>query len=303
MKDKLLITGASGFVGTPVLNKLLTLNKYDIHIITHKNLPENTSNIKQHSINLLNELEVTKLLEKEKFTHLIHMAWYLGRKCQNSEQNIHWLKASLNLVEQFFNNGGKKLLVTGSVSEYDFNSGICKEDSTPLNPLSLYGQTKVSLCQVINKFAQIRDIDFKWVRLFNLYGKNEKTSRIIPYAITQMLKDEAVNVSDCTQVLNFLNIEDASEGIVKIFESEKNGIFNICADEPIELKKIIELIKSLIGYSKNINYGAIPASFDSQFVSGDNTKLKELGWKQKIQLQEGLSEVINWWKEQEIIDG
>ena len=56
MKDKLLITGASGFVGTPVLNKLLSLNKYDIHIITHKNLPENTSNIKQHSINLLNEL-------------------------------------------------------------------------------------------------------------------------------------------------------------------------------------------------------------------------------------------------------
>lgn len=101
MKDKLLITGASGFVGTPVLNKLLSLNKYDIHIITHKNLPENTSNIKQHSIDLLNELEVTKLLEKEKFTHLIHMAWYLGRKCQNSEQNIHWLKASLNLVEQF----------------------------------------------------------------------------------------------------------------------------------------------------------------------------------------------------------
>ena len=296
MRDKLLITGSNGFVGTPVLENLLKLNKYDIHITTYPSITENIDGVTQHEINLLDIESVNKLIKDNSFTHLIHMAWYVGPKCQTSPLNIDWLSASLNLIKEFYENGGKKCLVTGSMSEYDFNCGLCVEDVTPLNSLSLYGQAKAALYQTISKYAKFNNFDFKWVRLFNLYGKNEKPARVIPYAITSMLKGEAVNVSDCNQVLNFLNTEDAASGIIKVFESDKAGAFNVCADDAVKLKDVLELIKKLTNYNKDINYGAIPASFEQQFVSGDNKKLKSLGWNQKISLDDGILDTINWWR-------
>lgn len=294
-KKKVLITGASGYIGSNVCKELLD-NNYEIHAITHsRNI--NNNNIITYNVDLFDKSAVLGFFNKNKFDKMIHLAWYVGPKCQTSLINIECLESSLYLIKSFYENGGKTLLVSGSMSEYDFSYGWCKENITPLYSPSLYGQTKASLYQTLEKFSKFHDLNLKWARVFNIYGLNEKKSRLVPYVINAMLNNEDVNVSHCKQIQNYLHISDVAKALVMFLESSYCGAVNIASDTPVRLKDIVELCKSEIKYKKKINYGAIEASFEQMFLSGDNSILKnKIGWRETISLKEGIRSTVEWWK-------
>lgn len=293
---KVLLTGSTGFIGSQVTAELLRRG-YEVHALVYPPFAPEQPDLIQHEMNLLDNKAVDEFLSQHNFESLIHLAWYVGPKCQTSALNLDWLTASINLIKSFQKNGGKKVVATGSMSEYDFSYGWCKENDTPLKSLSLYGQSKAALYEVITKFAAYNDMSFTWLRLFNLYGPNEKSARLMPYVINTMLKNEDVKVSPCTQIQNYLHVKDAAKAIVKCFESDITGAINICSDQAIRLRDIVEKIAEYIDFKGQILWGAIPASFEQQFVSGDNTRLiKEVGWEQEISLAEGLKDTINWWR-------
>ena len=297
---KILITGGTGFIGTRVVRELLKRG-YEVHSLVFPPFAPEQKHLIQHEMNLMNSEEVDTFLKENSFETLVHLAWYVGPKCQISELNIDWLEASLHLIKTFYRNGGKTVLVTGSMSEYDFSYGWCREDKTPLVSLSLYGQTKAALYETINKFSIFTDLKLKWARLFNLYGPGEKPARLMPTVINSMLKGEDVKVSLCTQVQNYLYVVDAAEAIVDFLESNVDGAVNIAADTAVRLKDIVEKIKELTGFEGKILYGAVPMAFDQQFLSGDNNRLtKEVGWKQRTSLENGLKQTIQWWKGQNV---
>lgn len=292
---KVLVTGATGYIGTNVCKTLLQKG-YEIHSIVHSN--DNCDiNMHKYKLDLLDKNAVTEFFRENKFKKLIHLAWYVGPKCQIHPINFDWLESSLHLIKTFWENEGKTVLVAGSMSEYDFSYGWCREYETPLNSLSLYGQAKASLYQTLEKFTKFHDLDLKWARIFNIYGLNEKKSRLIPYVINAMLNNEEVNVSHCNQIQNYLHIMDVANAIVQFLESDATGVVNIASSTPVRLKDIVELCKAEIGYTKKINYGTIQASFDQMFLSGDNNRLKtEVGWEETIDLQRGIKQTIDFWR-------
>lgn len=297
---KVLLTGATGFIGSKVTAELLERG-YEVHALVWPEVHADNTGLIQHKMNVLDAAAVDAFLAENHFENLIHLAWYVGPKCQTSPLNLDWLTASINLIKSFQKSGGKKIVATGSMSEYDFSYGWCKEDVTPLKSLSLYGQSKAALYEVITKFAIYNKISFTWLRLFNLYGPNEKSSRLMPYVINTMLKNEDVKVSPCTQIQNYLHVKDAAKAIVQCFESNINGAVNVCSSQPIQLRTIVNKIAELTGFKGQILWGAIPASFEQQFVSGDNSRLtKEVGWKQEISLDEGLKDTIDWWRDHNV---
>lgn len=293
---KVLVTGATGFIGSQVTAELLRRG-YEVHALVYPKCVAEQPHFVQHTMNLMDTQAVSTFLSEHKFENLIHLAWYVGPKCQTSPLNLDWLTSSINLIKNFQKNGGRKVVATGSMSEYDFSYGWCKENCTPLKSLSLYGQSKAALFEVITKFANYNNMSFTWLRLFNLYGPNEKSARLMPYVINAMLKNEDVKVSPCTQIQNYLHVKDAAKAIVQCFESDIQGDINICSDKPIQLRDIVEKIAEYTNFKGRILWGAIPASFEQQFVSGDNSRItKEVGWKQEISLEDGLRDTINWWR-------
>lgn len=293
---KILVTGASGYIGTQICSELLK-NGYDIHALVYPEVSQSLNDITQYSLDLMNKEAVSDFFKNNSFEKMIHLAWYVGPKCQISPLNIEWLEASLHLIKTFWENGGKTVLVSGSMSEYDFSYGWCSENKTPLDSLSLYGQTKAALYQILEKFCKFHDLDLKWARIFNIYGLNEKKTRLVPYVINAMINGEDVNVSHCNQIQNYLHVKDVARAVVMFLESSVTGAVNIASDEPIRLKDMIEFCKEELKYKKDVNYGAIKASFDQPFLTGDNRILKnEIGWKQTIDIKDGLKETINWWK-------
>lgn len=297
--QKVLVTGAFGFIGRQVV-KVLLENNYQVVGVSSRECTEyNYSNFEKVTLDLLDYNAVKEFFNENHFENLIHLAWYNDKKCHIHNLNIEWVSASLNILKCFQQSGGKKVLMNGSISEYDFDYGYFREDLTPLKNKSLFGKSKTALFEVAQEFCSLNNIDFKWARVFNLYGQYERPERLMPSVINSMLKGEDVKVSTCTKFQDYSHVEDVASAIVKLFESDIKGALNICSGKPVQLKTIVEKIKEITNFKGNILYGAIPSSFEHPIVVGDNTKLiQELGFIPKYSLEEGLEKCVDWWRKQ-----
>ncbi len=292
---KVLITGGTGFIGSKVTDELLKRG-YEVHALVYPPLAPAQENFIQYEMNLMDSQAVDEFLSEHQFESLIHLAWYVGPKCHVSDLNMDWVIATLNLLKSFKEHGGKKFLGAGTCSEYEYKYGYLLEDDTPTDPQTLYGNGKHAVYNVAKVYCKQNEIDFKWPRIFNLYGPNEKPQRLMPSVINSCLKGEDVKVSDCLKFQDYLHVEDTARGIVDVFESELQGAVNICSGQPVQLRTIVNKIAELTDFKGNILWGAVPAAFGDDVVVGNNTKLKSIGWKPKYTLEEGLKSTINWWR-------
>lgn len=297
---KVLITGGAGFIGAPVTDELLKRG-YEVHsVIFNTRAPEHP-NLIQHQMSLMDANAVELLLSEHRFEHLIHLAWYVGAKCHTSNVNLDWALATLGLLQGFHKYGGKIFLGAGTVSEYDYSYGYLQENQTPTTATTLYGQTKASIHNMAKIFCAQNSIVFKWPRVFNLYGPNEKPSRLMPSVAQSMLKGEDVKVSDCLKYQDYLHVLDAARGIVDLFESDVSGAVNISSGVPVQLRTIVNKIAELTNFKGNILWGAIPTSFDDPLVVGSNNRLvKEVGWRQQISLDDGLKDIVDFWRKHNV---
>lgn len=296
MSKKVLVTGGTGFVGRNVVNELIGRG-YEVHSLVYPPFAPEQAGLIQYEMNLMDYSAVNKFLSEHNFENLIHLAWYVGAGCQTSEYNLDWVASSLNLLKQFKKNGGKKVLFSGSVSEYDYTYGYMSENITPLNNEYLYGKCKAALYSIAETFCKENNIEFKWARLFNIYGPNEREARFVPATIISMLKNEDVKVSTCLKFQDYLHVEDVAGGIVKFFDSSVDGVVNICSGIPVQLRYIVDKIAGLTGFHGNILWGAIPTYFNETVVVGNNSRLKnEVAYEPKYSLDSGLINTIAWWR-------
>lgn len=292
---KVLITGGTGFIGSKVTDELLKRG-YEVHALVYPPLAPVQENFIQYEMNLMDSQAVDEFLSEHQFEALIHLAWYVGPKCHVSDLNMDWVIATLNLLKSFKEHGGKKFLGAGTCSEYEYKYGYLLEDETPTDPQTLYGNGKNAVYNIAKVYCKQNEIDFKWPRIFNLYGPNEKPQRLMPSVINSCLKGEYVKVSDCLKFQDYLHVEDTARGIVDVFESKLQGAVNICSGQPVQLRTIVNKIAELTNFNGNILWGTIPAAFGDDVVVGNNEKLKSTGWKPKYTLEEGLKSTINWWR-------
>lgn len=296
MTKKVLITGGTGFIGKNVVAELIKRG-YEVHSLVFPPFAPEQKGLVQYEMNLMDSNAVDKFLSEHHFENLIHLAWYVGKGCHIADQNIDWTISTLNLLTSFQKYGGKTFVGAGTISEYEYKFGYLLEDETPTSPETLYGESKNSVYKIAKTFCKQHDMKFKWPRIFNLYGPNEKPQRLMPSVINSCLKGEDVKVSDCLKFQDYLHVEDTARGIVEVFESSLQGAVNICSGKPVQLRYIVNKIAELTNFKGNILWGAIPAAFGDEVVVGNNDKLKSIGWSPKYTLDEGLQQTINWWKE------
>ena len=293
---KILLTGASGFIGSHVLEELLKRG-YEVHAVVHSGAIPPHPGVIVHQLDLLDVAAVESFMAEQKFTHLMHFAWYVRAKCQMSSLNMDYLAASLKLLHSFVCHGGRHLLGSGTCSEYDYKYGFLHEDDMLTNSATLYGNAKNSLYRMARILCAQHKVHFQWPRIFNCYGRNEKPQRLVPSVILSCLRGEEVRVSHCMNFLDYLHVTDTARGIVDVFESELTGAVNICSGKPVQLRSIVKSIAKLTDFDGVILWGAVPAAFDHEVVVGDNYKLCAIGWQPRYDLISGLQDTINYWKE------
>lgn len=296
-EKKILLTGASGFIGSHVLAELLQRG-YEIHAVRHSSpLPEQPGVI-VHRLNLMDFATTKEFMSQYHFTHLLHFAWYVGTDAHVHNLNLSWLTAGLHLLECFARYGGVHFLGAGTCAEYEYKYGVMREDETPTNPGTLYGNGKNALYQMARIYCDRNGIVFQWSRIFNCYGYGDnRLFRLIPSVISACLQGEDVHVSKCLNYKDFLYIEDTARGVVDVFESRLSGAVNISSGEPVQLRTVVELIAQLSDFKGQILWGSQPGAPENEIVVGNNFRLRSLGWRPRYDLADGLRKTINQWKQ------
>ncbi|MDQ4121007.1 MAG: NAD(P)-dependent oxidoreductase [Acidobacteriota bacterium] len=295
-----LLTGATGFVGARAIAPLIERG-FTVHAVTSQpSVPTSDENVIWHRADLLDPSETKELLKATRPTHLLHFAWYVEHgKFWEAPENLDWIKASFHLVQQFVENGGKRIVATGSISEYAPKDDVIAENSR-LEPQTLYAVSKAALYLTLEKYAKAIGVSFAWGRIFFLFGENEAPKRLVASVTQALLKNEIAKTSHGNQIRDFMSTKEGAQAFVALLDSEVQGAVNVASGEARTIKEVVLQIADLIGNRENIEFGAIiPPRDEPKSLVADVTRLREeVKWKSSRSFLEQIEETVNWWKKE-----
>ena len=297
---RVLVTGGTGCVGRQALPRLVERG-WDVWAVRSRTEAPAIAGVQWRQANLLNESEVATLIDEVQPTHLLHLAWYIAPgKWAAAVENYAWVRASLDLAVRFKAAGGQRMVSAGSCLEYDWNAGVCAEDSTPLVPHTAYGTCKNALRLLTSSLMTGNGTSSGWGRIFFLYGPYEHPDRLVSSVIRSILKGEPARTSHGEQVRDYLYAADVGDAFVTLLESDTAGPVNVASGTPVALKDIVLRIGELMNRPDLIQLGAIPAAAtDTPVVVADVARLRStLGWTPTFDLDRGLRATIDWWRTQ-----
>jgi nucleoside-diphosphate-sugar epimerase len=291
---RVIVTGATGFIGRYCIRELVR-NNFEVHALCRR--PDRSIvDIHWHEVDLLEPQGVLALLETLDASCLLHIAWFTTPgEFWTSTENDRWLVASRRLFEHFGAVGGERIVGVGSCAEYDWAHGVCREDQTPQEPATLYGQRKLQACHLLEQFAQEYSMSWAWGRVFFIYGPGEAAAKLVPTVTAALLAGEEVGTTDGHQLRDFVYVEDVASALVGLLAVSNDGVFNIGSGEGIAVRRVIEEIVELTGCRRDlVRFGARSAADDEPpCVVADVSRLAgALSWRPQFTLRQGLSREI-----------
>jgi nucleoside-diphosphate-sugar epimerase len=290
-KKRILVTGASGFIGSRCV-PLLAEAGFEVHAVTSRpGGPGGSSNISWHPCDVLDPSACIRAIETIRPTHLMHLAWIATPgQFWSDPSNLRWLASGVTLVDFFFRNGGKRALGVGTCAEYAWDGNDSDEETTALNPTTIYGRCKLALGLAFAAAAAAYGGSAAWARLFYPYGPGEAPERFIPYVIQGLLEGKAVDCSRGTQIRDFIYVDDVTRALVCLLDSTAEGSHNIGSGSGISLREVAGIITARLGHAELVRFGVRePIAGDPERVVAAIGKIRQqTGWAPAVAIEEGI---------------
>ena len=280
MKQKILITGSTGFIGSNIVNLLLKKNVYIYDILRNKNKKNKKIIDLNKNKNYLpifykkfDELE--KKLKKVKIDTVINCATYYTSKndIKNIENLIRTNIIFCSIILEILKNKIKKFINFGSMMEYS--------QGNYFSPKNFYAVTKYSF-QKIEEFYKLnyKNIKFYDLKLYETYGNNDERNKIIPTIIKNYAQNKDIKIVSKNLKMNFVHIESLMKVIhMIIFNKIKEGEYCVKNNKFIKIKKLINLLNTKLKKKIRIKY------LSSKIFYNANNKLKKFPyWNDKKNL-------------------
>ena len=169
----------------------------------------------------------------------------------------------------------------------------------PIGPRGVYDEAKRFAEAMTLAYHRFHDVDTKIVRIFNTYGPRMRLrdGRAVPAFMSQALRNEDVTVfGDGTQTRSFCYVTDLVDGIMRLMLSDTNDPVNIGNPHEVTIEQIARTIIKLVGSTSQVVYRPLPVD-DPKQRRPDITRARTLlGWEPKVGLEEGLLKTVDYFK-------
>lgn len=299
MKNKnILIIGGTGFIGYHLIKKCLT-KKFNITSISTKRPTKKSffSKVKYIICDIRDKKKLEKKI-KDKFNFVINLGGYVDHSNLRETFSSHY-NGCVNLADIFKKKKINHFVQIGSALEYGRKSSPQNED-LKCTPISNYGIAKYKSSKYLLNLFTIHNFPCTILRLYQAYGPNQKTNRLIPFVIKSCIKNKSFPCTYGNQKRDFLYIDDLIDLIFKVIMNKKTigKIINVGSGKPIKIKSLITSIKK---YSKGgkPNFGEIKMRKDEilNLYPSINKARQLLKWKPKVSIKKGLKKTINYYRE------
>ena len=307
--NKILITGAAGFIGSH-LTERLTRERFEVGIIKRENsdvwrIKNLSDKIVAYDADLRDTQDVSKAVSHFRPDVILHLATYYAVEHKPQEVSLMIdtnVLGTVNLLEASKESMVKLFVNTSSCFVYKESKNRLRE-SEDFNPLNLYALTKLQAEQACSFYAEKYGLKTITFRLFPPYGPADHERRLIPYVIKSLLNGERLKLTTGKQRWDFVFVDDIVDAYLKLLSvpdlPQRHEIFNMGAGNAVSVREVVSRIKEIIGSELEPEWGAIPhRKNEVWFTCADISKTKTfLKWQPKIQiLGEGLEFTVNWYK-------
>ncbi len=295
--DKVLVTGAGGFIGQAVVRALVARGLTVIGTYRSERAPDIPEVIWER-VDLVDQAAVRALLERRRPDALVALAWRIGPDYLQSLENFRWIEYGIDLIIDFAETGGRRVVFCGSCMEYDWSrEAPLVEDETPLAPSTEYGAAKAALFTAFGSLCGRLGLSGAWARPFFLYGPGESPRRLAADVILSLLEGREALCTHGRQKRDFLHVDDVGGAIVALLASDMQGPVNIGSGTAIPLAALIEEIGRQTGRADLVRLGARAARpDDAPLVEASVARLTQLDWTPRHDLETGIADTIAWWR-------
>ncbi len=306
--NKILITGAAGFIGSHLTRRLIQ-EGFEVEIIKRENsdvwrITDLLGKIAACDVDLRDTQMVSKVVSYFKPDVIFHLATYYAVEHQPQEipQMLDTnVLGAINLLEASKETMVKLFINTSSCFVYrESENKLIEEDN--LSSLNLYALTKIQAEQACSFYTEKYGLKSVTFRIFPPYGPADHERRLIPHAIKSLLKGNKLKLTTGKQRWDFVYVDDIVDAYFKLLFvpelPQKHEIFNIGTGNAVSVREVVSQIKDIIGSTLEIEWGIIPHRKNEVWFScADINKTKTLlRWRPIVQLREGLELTIEWYK-------
>lgn len=315
MKNKVLVTGADGFIGSHLTEKLLEQG-YNVRAFVYYNsfnswgwldsIPkEKLKNIDVFTGDIRDPNGVRKAMQE--VDEVYHLAALIAIPFSYHSPDAYVdtnIKGTLNVLQAAKDLEASRVLVTSTSEVYGTAMYVPIDEKHPFQGQSPYSATKIGADRLAESFYRSFNMPITIVRPFNTYGPRQSNRAVIPTIITQLLagKNE-IKLGSLTPTRDFNFVKDTANGFIEIAKSDKTigEEINIATQKEISIGQLAEeLIRQINPCAKIIceEQRLRPEKSEVNRLLGSNEKIKKLtNWSPQYSFEEGLAETIDFFKQ------
>ncbi|MHB9146735.1 MAG: NAD-dependent epimerase/dehydratase family protein [Symbiobacteriia bacterium] len=308
MRDTVLVTGGSGFLGSHIVRRQVALGSRVVVPYRGETVPWRLSEVATlPGLTLVPRWDVRdtravrELIASARPNVVIHSAaaGVIGNGVVAEEVLAVNVVGTQHLMEACLRAGVKRFVLLGSGFEYRASTEPIG-DQEVLEPNSIYGVSKMAAWAIADYYRRVAGMNVTTLRVFSPFGPKENPSRFIPYIITQLLAGKSPEMTAGHQVRDYLFVDDLVDAVLACtgIDTRDCPVLNLGGDARHTLAEVALMIREIIGTEVELNLNARPSSPTDRlvYVADSGMADRVLNWRPRIGLYHGLELTVEWYR-------
>ncbi len=296
MTQRLLVTGAAGYLGTQLVDELSRRGAAVYAVSRNPPEQERRAGVAWYRINLLAD-DPSPLIADTRPTHCIHLAWEAtpGRY-RGAPENYDWVAATLRLARSFFDGGGRHFTLAGSCAEYALPAAVCDEAHTPVAGDCAYAICKIETAKLLAAAAGYDGRRFATARIFYLYGPDEPNGKLIRYICQGLVRGQAVYLTSGADVVDYVFRSDVASALAAVALSGFHGAVNIGTGQAVLVRDLVARLGEMAGRPELLKFDEVPLGREPvRIVAATDRLTSEVGYRPAVDIEQGLRHCYDYW--------